>query len=203
MNWHKEEVLKKCVSLAICSLLLIFSVAMIIGALSTGSGKGVFLFVIMFLFFVLSTWANYKSLMETIKKYKKSTDEKLINELRNINIFNSEKEMRTEFDNQKQNKLYEDDEFIITETFFANNNGKDLLIIDGILDVKVIVERANGVIQWTSLNILYYDGNKYEFRIDRPLGISNMKEQVNKLEQVAVIISQKSKNFRKYSSCVF
>ena len=203
MNWHKEELLKKVAASIISGLSAILALVMIIGFLNNGTSKGVFLFVIMLLYFVLLTWANCKSLMETIEKYKKSTDNSVINELNDINPFCSEKEMRDEFNKQQQHKIYEDDEFIVTESFLANKNRKDLFLVDGILDIKVIVKKANGVIEWTSLNILYYDGNKYEFRTDRPLGISNMKEQVNRLEKVAIIISRKSKSFKKYPSYVF
>ena len=78
------------------------------------------------------------------------------------------------------------------------------LLIDGILDARVIVHKTNGITEKVELIILYYDGEKTTFDYRRPIGFSGgdvMRECANNLENALNLIAHRSKLFRKYDCC--
>ncbi len=201
MNWQKKEITKKAISLVLSILLVVWALVMIIGFANYhdgAGGKGIFIFVIMLAFFSLIAWANYKGLMETLEQYKQNTESNLAEELKHLNPYVSREEMSAAFNSERPNPLFQDDDFVITKSFFISSRENTLFFTNGILDVKPVVQKVNGIIDYVSLSILYYDGKKYEFKFRRPLGFSNMKEKANKIELVANIIASNSDNFRKY-----
>lgn len=204
MNFNKKEMIVNSIRLTIFSLLTIGSLIILLYCVF-GDDVGTFIIVpiAMLFYFGVMTWASYSALRTAAEKYKSIKDSGLLNKLENLNPYKTVVEMRNAFKEQKKNCIYADEDFIITEDFFASLSENSLLITNGILDVKTLVSKVNGVIEYVSLSVLYYDGEKYEFEIRRPLGISHMKEKVNSVQQVANIIANKSENFRKYPSCTF
>ena len=83
-------------------------------------------------------------------------------------------------------------------------SGNFSMLLDGILDARVIVHKTNGVTEKVELIILYYDGEKTTFDYHRPFGLSGsdaMRECASNLELALNLIAQKSKLFRKYDCC--
>ncbi len=209
MKWRKKEIVRGVVSLIMYSFpvlgLLFFVISYAVDYFSGGE-INVYLLVglLVFLAFgALIVWLAYKGLMVKVKKYKGAAEGGLLYELKSINPFNSYEEMRDAFHVQRQNRIYEDDVFVITESFFANIEEDYLFIIDGILDVQTLVRKINSTIDYVSLNILYYDGEKYECKFQRPTAFYNMQKKVKEIESIANFVAQKSKNFRKYQSYTF
>lgn len=206
MDWQKKEITKSIVSLVISSLLSLWALLMIIGITIYNGGsfaKGSLIFIVMLGFFLLIVWTNYKSLKESIDKYNKSKDSELPEKLKKLNPYKSQEEMRSAFYSERQSSVFQDNDFVITQCFFVSSKKDTVFYINGILDVKPVVHMVNGIIDYVTLFILYYDGKKYEFKFRRPLGISNMQEKANKIEFVANIIASNSDNFRKYPDCQF
>ena len=203
MEWQKKEVVKKMVSFALSILLVLFAHGSIIGfSAYNGTVKaGIVVFVIMLGFFSLVAWSNYKGMLEAIQKYKVNKNSNLADELKLLNPYNSQEEMQAAFDIEKQTPLFKNDDFFITKSFFTSPSKISIFIINGVLDVKTLVHKVNGIVDSVTLSILYYDGKKYEFKIDRPFGVSNMQEKATRVEFVANIIAANSKNFRKYPTC--
>lgn len=204
MEWQKKEIVKKVFSFALSVLLVLYALGMIIGFINYNDGavgKGIIIFVIMLGFFSLIAWTNCKGLIEAVQEYKVNQNSNLTDELKLLNPYNSQKEMQAAFDIEKQNPLFEDDDFVITKSFLASPTKISLFIVNGILDVKTLVHKVNGIIDSVTLSVLYYDGKKYEFKFDRPFGFSNMQEKANKIELVANIVASNSENFRKYPTC--
>lgn len=190
------------ISAVVASLLALGALFMIVGfANNDSSGKGIFLFAVMTVFFVLIAWSNFRALKEHVKEYRQNKDGGLFDELRNINPYKSHEEIRIAYDNERQHPIFQDDDFTITQSFLIGPNEFTIFYIDGILDAKPVVQKVNGVVDYVSLYILYCDGRKYEFKIERTLGFSNMKKEVEKIEFVANTIAHNSNNFRKYPNC--
>lgn len=203
MDWKRKEIIKKAVSLILSVLLTILAIVMIIGIATNddNSGAGLFIFVIMLVLFALATWSSFVGLKEAIEDYNQTANSNIFEELRYLNTYNSQANMNEAFNEERQNAIFEDNDFVITKSFFFCSTKDHLFIIDGILDVKLILHKVNGIIDYVSLSILYYDGKKYEFKFNRSLGISNMQEKVDKVELVANLVARYSDNFRKYSTC--
>lgn len=203
MDWQKKKIIKNIVSLVCSSLLALWALIMIIGFANNdgSSGKGIFLFVVMLGFFALIAWSNYKSLKESIEEYRQNNDSKLLDELKVLNPYKSQEQMKSAFNAEKQDTVFQDDDFTITKSFLVSSTENTVFYINGIIDVKPVVQKVNGIIDYVTLYVLYCDGKKYEFKFRRPLGFSNMQEKANKIELVANIIARNSDNFRKYPTC--
>ena len=205
MDWQRKEITKKMISLVLSTLFALGGIGMIIGFLNYNDNPGGALLFLAFFsaFFALIAWSNYRDLKESLEEYKSNKNNDLVETLKRLNPYNSFEAMQTTYSIEKQSPLFADDDFIITKSFLVRSNENSPFVLNCILDAKVVVQKVNGIIDYVTLSILYYDGKKYEFKFNRPLGFSNMQEKVNKIEYVANIIASNSANFRKHPSCRF
>ena len=209
MDWQRKAITKKVVSLILSVLLALWALAMIIGFVNynddvdTGS---IVLFGFFSAFFALIAWSNYRDLKESLKEYKSNKDNDLVETLKHLNPYKSQEEMQAAFNIEKQTPFFADEEFVITSSFFECSSKKNLFVINGILDLKIHIQKVNGAIDYVNLGILYYDGRRYDLKFNRPLGFSSEKkiqEKIKKIEFIANIIASNSENFRKYPTCRF
>lgn len=199
MDWHTKTIVRNAFSLLIAVLLTILFIVLFVSAINDQHNSGIFLFAFLSLFGGLIIYSTFKQLIEAIKKQKNASTIDLLSELKNINQYGSNEEMLAAFHLQKTSPLYQDKKIIITNDFLTQ--GEDtIFIINGILDVIPFVQKVNGIIDYVSLNFLYYDGKRYEIKYRRSLGFSDMQERVNSIKLAANIIATKSANFRKYPS---
>ena len=202
MNYLKKEMLSKAVSAAIFSLLTIFSLFIMYVLIRGKMGVAIIIPIVMLLSFGFMTWLNFSNLKDAIKMYKDIKDRGILDTLDSINTFSSDAEMRNAYKAQMQNSIYSDEDFVITEDFFAARQQGVLFIVNGILDVKVQVNKVNGIIARVSLDILYYDGEKYEFCFGQSFE-TPIKQKLDTLQLIANILAQRSENYRKHSNFLF
>lgn len=207
MDYNKKEIIKQAVSMIGSALFALGCLVMIFFAKKHGgdaAGKGIVLFAFMMLFFLLIAWSNYRALRDAIKIYRSNINGNVILELQRLIPYESQKEMISAFNEEKKTAIFQDDDFVITRSFFVSLTENTVFYLNGIVDAKPVVQKINGVIEYVNLHILYCDGIEYEFKICRkPLEMINMQEKANKIEFVANIIASKSENFRKYPTYRF
>lgn len=203
MKYHIEQMLKYGGGLVFCTVIAIGTLFGLIYAITTSvGGAGIFISLMMLAFFGFGTYANVQEFLKTLAEYKSIKDSGLLKVLWNINPYSTYMEMLAAANQEKQNKIYEDDEILITDHFLLSGNY--VLLIDGILDARVIVHKTNGITEKIELIILYYDGEKTTFDYRRPIGFSGgeaMRECTSNLEYALSLIAKKSKLFRKYDCC--
>ena len=198
MNWHKKMIFRNGFALLVSLLLMVGAIVLFIFAIIEGETSGAFLFGFITLFMGFATYSSYKQHMDAIQKQKEAVQENLLSELKSINKYHSIEELSAAFNSQKHNILYQDDEITITNGFMKEKGSGRVFIIDGILDAVSYVHKVNGIINYVSLIFLYYNGNSYKIKYERPLGISNMQKIVDSTSHAVNIIATKSENFRKY-----
>ena len=203
MKYQKDQILKKCGILAIWAILAIGAVVFFIASIANNTGAaGIIIPLLMIAYCGFNLWAVSSSLKETIGQYNSVKASGLLEVLETINPYPAYAEMFSAFKKEKQNKIYEDSQIFLTDTFLGSGNF--CILIDGILDARVIVHKTNGVTEKVELIILYYDGEKTTFDYHRPFGLSGsaaMRECASNLELALNLIAQKSKLFRKYDCC--
>lgn len=191
MKYQKEKLTSQIVKFAISIILFLVILFMCIHS------SFHFVFVIILLYMGLVTWANWKSLQTIKDEYKRIKENNPLDNLVEIDKYQSIAEMRKALKEQLNIKLYEDEELIITQDFLVEKDRlSDPYLINGILDVKPFGSKVNGVFEYVSLIILYYDGNKYELRYNKVFG---NKEKLDELVEVANIVANISKNYKKAS----
>ena len=201
MTYHNKRIAMKSAALIVSILLLCLFVGLLVATASSGRSDAIALFIFLLLFMGLTVYFSYQELMEAINDNKKGTYTNLYSVLQNINPYHSYEELVVAFNAQTPSSLYQDDKIIITNEFLAKHDGKDIYIIDGILDVQSIVHSVNGVIDYVSLAFLYCDGKRYQIKYRRPLGFKpRMREKADSVNRAANILANRSKNFRKYPS---
>ena len=200
MKYHKVQMLKYSAYLAIYSVLAICALIALVYVITENiGGKGIFIFIFILAYLGLGIYLNAHGLLKVIDEYKTVRDSGLLQMLRNINPYSSYAEMISAANEERQHAIYEDDEIFITENFL----GSDCipLLLNGILDARVIVHKTNGITEKIELIVLYYDGEKSTFEYRRPFGLSGskvMNECEKNLEYALNLIAKKSTLFRKY-----
>ena len=190
--------------------LFILFLALAIGALVgfvytivNGSGAGgIIISLLMAAYLGFMTWANATAFATAKEQYDAVKNSGLLKVIETINPYSTYNEMFAAFKKERQNKLYEDDQIFLTDTFLGSGNFS--MLIDGILDARIIIHKTNGVAEKVELTILYYDGEKTTFDYPRPAFLSGneaMRECAHNLEIALNLIAQKSKLFRKYDCC--
>lgn len=203
MKYHKEKILKHSAWLALYAAIAIGALIGLVYSIANGvGGAGVFISLLMLAYFGFGAYSNAYGLSKVMGEYKAVKDSGLLKVLETIDPYPTYREMLAAVNREKQNKLYEDDEIFITDSFLVSGNFA--LLLDGILDARVIVHKTNGVTERIELIILYYDGEKTTFDYRRPFGLSGsdaMRECASNLEYALNLIARKSKLFRKYDCC--
>lgn len=203
MKYQKDKMIKQGAWLALYAAIAIGSVVGLVYCIvAEGGGVGVILSIIMGAFFGFGAYANARGLSATMAEYKAVKESGLLQVLENINPYSSYKEMLAAAKEEKKNLLYEDDEIFITDSFLGS--GTFILLLDGILDARVVVHKTNGITEKIELIVLYYDGEETTFEYHRPIGFSGsdaMRECARNLDAALNLIGHKSKLFRKYDCC--
>lgn len=203
MKYHKEQMLKHGGWLALYAVIAIGAlIGLIYSIINSTGGAGIFIPLVMLAYFGFGTYANAQAFLKALSEYNSVKDSGLLKVLENINPYPTYAGMLAAAKQEKQHKIYEDDEILITDHFLLSGNF--VLLIDGILDARVIVHKTNGITEKVELIILYYDGEKTTFDYRRPIGFSGgdvMRECANNLENALNLIAHRSKLFRKYDCC--
>ena len=197
MNWHKKTIIKKVFALLVSILMTIVFAVLFVSAIKE-EPDGLFIFALLLLLMCVVTYSQYKQLIEAIEKQKEASNTDLISALKYVNPYGSPAELAFAFEAQKANALYRDEKVTITDTFIQRTDDNKIFMVDGVLDVVSYVQKANGIIEYVSLIFLYYDGNRYEIKYRRPLGVSDMQKKAAEINYAANIIAKNSKHFRKY-----
>ena len=198
MTWHTKMIIRKAFALLVSALLTVLFFALLISAVNEDPDASLLVFALLLLFLCVVTYSQYKQLREAIDKQKEASTTNLLSTLKHVNPYGSPAELVAAFEAQEPNALYRDKKVTITTTFIQNEDDHKIFVIDGVLDVISYVQKANGIIEYVSLIFLYYDGNRYEIKYRRPLGISDMQKKAAEVNYAANIIAKNSKNFRKY-----
>lgn len=203
MKYHKDQMLKHG---GLSILFLALAIGALVGFVYTlangGGGAGIFISLLMAAYLGFMTWANASAFAKAKEQYDAVKNSGLLKAIETINPYSTYNEMFAAFKKERQNKIYEDDQIFLTDTFLGSGNFS--MLIDGILDARVIVHKTNGITEKVELTILYYDGEKTTFDYHRPVGLSGheaMRECARNLEIALNLIAQKSKLFRKYDCC--
>lgn len=197
MNWHKKTIIRKAFALLVSILLTIVFAVLFMSAIRE-EADGLLFFALLLLFMCVVTYSQYKQFIEAIEKQKEASNTNLISALKYVNPYGSPAELASAFEAQKANALYRDEKVTITATFIQKQDDYKIFMVDGVLDVISYVQKANGIIEYVSLIFLYYDGNRYEIKYRRPLGISDMQKKAAEANRAANIIATNGKNFRRY-----
>ena len=198
MKWHHQHVVKKVALFVLAILLDCFAVGFFSLSIVYDKGVGIFICVIMLLYAGLLTYASFKQLSEALEQKKIAVAFDLLKDLKYLDKYGTNDDIVGSFEQQKCDPLYQDEKIIITNDFVSLHGNKKVFLIDGVLDVVAFVSKANGVIEWVKLIILYYDGKKYEVVFRRSPMRLRMKEIANSVNRAANIIAIKSENYRRY-----
>lgn len=203
MQYHKDQMLKHG---GLFILFLLLAIGALVGFFYAitdgGGGAGIIISLLMLAYLGFMAWANASTFAKAKEQYNAVKNSGLLKVIETINPYPTHNEMFAAFKKERQNKIYEDDQIFLTDTFLGSGNFS--MLIDGILDARVIVHKTNGVTEKVELTILYYDGEKTTFDYHRPVGLSGheaMRECTHNLEIALNLIAQKSKLFRKYDCC--
>ena len=203
MKYHKDQMLKHGILFV---LFLLFAIGTLVGFVYTivdgEDSVGIVILLLIFAYLSFMTWANATAFSTAKEQYNTVKDSGLLKVIETINPYATYNEMFAAFKKERQTKLYEDDQIFLTDSFLGSDNF--CLLIDGILDARVIVHKTNGVTEKVELIILYYDGEKTTFDYRRPVGLSGHKAMIectHNLEVALNLVAQKSKLFRKYDCC--
>lgn len=203
MKYHKEQMFKHGAWLALFAVLAIGALVGLIYVISDDiGGAAIFICLLMLAYFGFGTYSNAHGLSKAMSEYKAVKDSGLLKVLENINPYPTYTAMLSAAKKETQNIVYKDDEIFITDNFLGSDNF--VLLIDGILDARVIVHKTNGITEKIELIVLYYDGKKTTFKYRRPFGLSGanaMRECASNLEYALNLIARKSTLFRKYDCC--
>ena len=205
MKYHKEQIVKCSIAVAVYSLLALALLALLLGNLRQPGEKTAYIIVMLLMlgYNGFGIWVNLSSLLKNKKHYDEVSSSGLLQSLRSIDPYPTEEARQYAFAReQQQRKIYTDPHFCMTEHFLSSTKG--LLLISGILDAHITVRRRNGVIERLVLDILYYTGEKPTLVYTRPFGFSGgqkMKEQLANLEFAVNVMASKSPIFRKYENC--
>lgn len=203
MKYQKNEILKKCGAVVVLGMLTVGVLVWFVSNIVNSNGVASIIVSLMLMGCCgFTLWGISGSLAETVAQYKAVKASGLLELLETINPYATYGEMLSAAKQEKQNKLYEDNEICITDSFLCSGNY--VMLIDGILDASIIIHKTNGITDKVELAVLYYDGEKTSFDYDRTAFFSGnaiMQEQANQLEIAINLIARKSKLFRKYDCC--
>ena len=203
MKYHKSEMLKTGVLFVIFLLCAIGAlVGVIYSIVDSLDWVAVIGLSIGFVSLSFVTWGCATAFATAKKRYNAVKDSDLLKIIATINPYTTDNEMLAAFQKERQNKIYEDEQIFLTDTFLGSGNFA--MLIDGILDASINLCEDDGFIEKIVLSILYYDGEETKFEYEKPFGLSGYKEMREcacNLEIALNLIAQKGKLFRKYDCC--
>lgn len=138
MKYHKEQMLKHG---ALFILFLLLAIGALVGfvyaIVDGGDGAGIIISLLMLAYLGFHSWANAATFAKAREQYNAVKDSGLLRVIETINPYPTYNEMFAAFKKERQNKIYEDDQIFLTDTFLGSGNFS--MLIDGILDARVIV----------------------------------------------------------------
>lgn len=199
MKWHNKKITKRIIGLVLAIPLTLLMIVMLIVGISQDNSSGIILFAFLSIFMGFATWSNIKDLTDLIQEQHNAAVAESLPEFKQINPYKTHEQMVAVYNTQRHIVLYKDKKIFITPDFIVTQSGRKLFLIDGVLDVIPFVQKTNGIVSHISLNILYYDGKRYEFRQNHPFGVvTDMQEEIKGICYAANIIANKSKNYAKF-----
>lgn len=198
MEYQKEKFLGQIAKFAITLIIFLVMLMIFIASISEGT-SGAWIFLLPLGYSGLLAWAHGKALCEAKAELDKQKKDNPLAHLEDVDKYKNQAEMCKAMQEQKEYKIYEDDELFITEEFLVVKSMPSYpFLLNGILDVKPYMNRVNGVVDKIGIMILYYDGYKQDFRYDKSLG-DDMNYKWEGIKVASNIIANKSKNYKKAS----
>lgn len=204
MKYHKEEMVRSSIAVAVYALIALFFGALLLGNLRQPGEKTAYVIVMVLIlgYNGFGIWVNLSSLLKSKKRYEEVSSSGLLQSLRSFDPYPSEEARQYAFQQEQQRKIYSDPQFCMTEHFLSSSKG--VLLLGGILDADITVRKRNGIVERLVLDVLYCTGEKTTLVYTRPFGFSGgqkMKEQLANLEFAVKVMAAKSPLFRKYEAC--